>query len=112
MQVHAWQLMMLCMPLGAGSNCVRPSCLVVWRAPVSVAALASCEHTRLHLRLPLAPRSWRDILHVVDIVCCCLVLFPIVWSIKQLRDASGERRCNGCLLQVCDGRKRRCRGFD
>lgn len=32
--------------------------------------------------------TWRDILHVVDIVCCCLVLFPIVWSIKQLRDAS------------------------
>ncbi|PSC67979.1 G -coupled seven transmembrane receptor [Micractinium conductrix] len=32
--------------------------------------------------------TWRDILHLVDIVCCCLVLFPIVWSIKQLRDAS------------------------
>lgn len=24
-------------------------------------------------------------------MCCCLVLFPIVWSIKQLRDASGAR---------------------
>ncbi|KAL4424923.1 hypothetical protein ABPG77_009652 [Micractinium sp. CCAP 211/92] len=32
--------------------------------------------------------TWQDILHLVDIVCCCLVLFPIVWSIKQLRDAS------------------------
>ena len=44
---------------------------------------------------PPAPCSWRDILHVVDIVCCCLVLFPIVWSIKQLRDASGACRCMG-----------------
>lgn len=33
-------------------------------------------------------RSWRDILHLVDIVCCCAILFPIVWSIKHLRDAS------------------------
>ena len=28
---------------------------------------------------------WRDILRVLDIVCCCCVLLPIVWSIKQLR---------------------------
>ena len=28
---------------------------------------------------------WRDILHVVDIVCCCLTLFPIVWSVRNLR---------------------------
>lgn len=32
--------------------------------------------------------TWRDILHLVDIVCCCAILFPIVWSIKHLRDAS------------------------
>ena len=38
---------------------------------------------------------WRDILHLVDIVCCCLVLFPIVWSIKQLRDASGALAAGG-----------------
>lgn len=36
--------------------------------------------------------TWRDILHLVDIVCCCAVLFPIVWSIKHLREAS-EVRC-------------------
>jgi hypothetical protein len=29
--------------------------------------------------------TWRDIFHVVDIVCCCAILFPIVWSIKQVR---------------------------
>ncbi|KAK9816823.1 hypothetical protein WJX72_005424 [[Myrmecia] bisecta] len=32
--------------------------------------------------------TWRDILHLVDIICCCAILFPIVWSIKHLREAS------------------------
>lgn len=31
---------------------------------------------------------WSDILHLVDIICCCAVLMPIVWSIKHLRQAS------------------------
>lgn len=38
-----------------------------------------------------AARGWfsfRDIFHVIDILCCCAVLFPIVWSIKKLREAS------------------------
>ena len=53
--------------------------------------------------------TWRDILHLVDIICCCAILFPIVWSIKHLREAAGVRyqphaicpqsiRCKGCLL--------------
>ena len=29
--------------------------------------------------------TWRDVLHLVDIVCCCAILFPIVWSIRHLR---------------------------
>lgn len=32
--------------------------------------------------------TWRDIFHLLDIICCCAILFPIVWSIKHLRDAS------------------------
>eukprot|EP01062_Namystynia_karyoxenos_P057840 TRINITY_DN48_c0_g2_i2.p1 TRINITY_DN48_c0_g2~~TRINITY_DN48_c0_g2_i2.p1 ORF type:complete len:509 (+),score=242.27 TRINITY_DN48_c0_g2_i2:77-1528(+) len=28
---------------------------------------------------------WRDTLRVLDILCCCVVLLPIIWSIKQLR---------------------------
>jgi hypothetical protein len=35
-----------------------------------------------------APHRWRDLLHLVDIVCCCVILFPIVWSIKHLREAA------------------------
>jgi hypothetical protein len=32
--------------------------------------------------------SWRDIWHVVDILCCCAILFPIVWSIRHLRETA------------------------
>lgn len=42
---------------------------------------------------PLSPSSqdwftWRDVFHLLDIICCCAILFPIVWSIKHLREAS------------------------
>lgn len=29
--------------------------------------------------------TWRDALHIVDIVCCCIILFPLVWQIRRLR---------------------------
>jgi hypothetical protein len=29
--------------------------------------------------------TWRDALHIVDIICCCLILFPLVWQIRRLR---------------------------
>lgn len=32
--------------------------------------------------------TWRNIFHLLDIICCCAILFPIVWSIRQLREAS------------------------
>lgn len=32
--------------------------------------------------------TWKDILRLFDIICCCAILFPIVWSIKHLREAS------------------------
>jgi len=32
--------------------------------------------------------TWRDVLHLVDILCCCAILFPIVWSIRHLRRAA------------------------
>ena len=31
---------------------------------------------------------WNDLFHLVDIICCCAVLFPIVWSIKHHREAA------------------------
>ena len=32
--------------------------------------------------------TWRDIFRIVDILCCCAILFPIVWSIRHLRQAA------------------------
>ncbi|KAJ0968771.1 hypothetical protein J5N97_021648 [Dioscorea zingiberensis] len=32
--------------------------------------------------------TWREIFLLVDVICCCAVLFPIVWSIKNLREAA------------------------
>ena len=32
--------------------------------------------------------TWRDVLHLLDVICCCAILFPIVWSIRHLREAA------------------------
>ncbi|KAK9170105.1 hypothetical protein Syun_002245 [Stephania yunnanensis] len=32
--------------------------------------------------------TWKQVFLLVDVVCCCAVLFPIVWSIKNLREAA------------------------
>ena len=47
--------------------------------------------------------GWRDALHVIDVACCCAVLFPIVWSIRHLRDASQVRVrvCVRARARVC-----------
>jgi G protein-coupled receptor 107 len=47
--------------------------------------------------------TWRDVLHLVDIACCCAILFPIVWSIRHLQqaaDADGKSRKNLQKLQL------------
>ncbi|KAE8690169.1 Endoglucanase 1 [Hibiscus syriacus] len=31
---------------------------------------------------------WKQVFLLVDVVCCCAVLLPIVWSIKNLREAA------------------------
>jgi len=35
--------------------------------------------------------TWRDVLHIVDIMCCCAMLFPIFWSINHFRQGEGGR---------------------
>ncbi|XP_003460777.1 protein GPR108 isoform X2 [Cavia porcellus] len=32
---------------------------------------------------------WKEILFLVDLTCCGAILFPVVWSIRHLQDASG-----------------------
>jgi len=33
-------------------------------------------------------RAWRDIFILVDLLCCGCILFPVVWSIRHLQQAS------------------------
>ena len=47
--------------------------------------------------------TWKDVLHFVDIICCCAILFPIVWSIRHLRlaaEADGKAQHNLVKLQL------------
>ena len=32
--------------------------------------------------------NWRNVFHLVDILCCLTILLPTIWSIKHLRDAA------------------------
>ncbi|CAH9096199.1 unnamed protein product [Cuscuta europaea] len=32
--------------------------------------------------------TWNQVFLIVDIVCCCAIIFPIVWSIRSLRETS------------------------
>jgi G protein-coupled receptor 107 len=34
--------------------------------------------------------QWRALLHLVDIMCCCAVLFPLVWQLNALEKSIGE----------------------
>jgi NADH:ubiquinone oxidoreductase subunit 3 (subunit A) len=33
--------------------------------------------------------QWNGILHIVDILCCCAVLVPIVWQVNELEKSTG-----------------------
>lgn len=47
--------------------------------------------------------TWRDLLHLIDIVCCCAIMVPIVWSIRHLRQAvelDGKAQMNLQKLQL------------
>ncbi|KAG6484563.1 protein CANDIDATE G-PROTEIN COUPLED RECEPTOR 7-like [Zingiber officinale] len=32
--------------------------------------------------------TWNQVFLLIDIVCCCAVMFPIIWSIRSLRETS------------------------
>ncbi|THU72985.1 hypothetical protein C4D60_Mb04t18010 [Musa balbisiana] len=32
--------------------------------------------------------TWNQVFLLIDIICCCAVLFPIIWSIRSLRETS------------------------
>jgi len=47
--------------------------------------------------------TWKEVLRLVDIICCGAILVPIIWSIKHLRDAAqidGKAKRNMEKLQL------------
>ncbi|XP_058528124.1 protein GPR107 [Ochotona princeps] len=48
---------------------------------------------------------WKDSLFLVDLLCCGAILFPVVWSIRHLQEASatdGKGKCMGPVQQRAD----------
>jgi G protein-coupled receptor 107 len=43
-------------------------------------------------------RQWSATLHLVDILCCCAVLIPIVWSVNALERSMGDEGGNHSAL--------------
>ena len=53
-----------------------------------VTKLNECPHFNTPFLCPLTlPHIAENLLHFVDIVCCCLVLFPIVGQVRSLESA-------------------------
>ena len=47
--------------------------------------------------------TWNQVFLLVDIICCCAIIFPIVWSIRSLRENSktdGKAARNLAKLQL------------
>ncbi|KAJ8899871.1 hypothetical protein K2173_019574 [Erythroxylum novogranatense] len=47
--------------------------------------------------------TWNQLFLLVDIICCCAIIFPIVWSIRSLRETSktdGKAARNLAKLQL------------
>jgi len=57
--------------------------------PLQILTNIAMIYVEEHVRGSQGWLTWRDLLHLMDIACCCAILFPIVWSIKHLRDAAG-----------------------
>lgn len=44
--------------------------------------------------------TWVQVFILVDVVCCCGILFPIVWSIKALRETIGDGKAARNLAKL------------
>ncbi|NWZ57617.1 GP107 protein, partial [Haliaeetus albicilla] len=44
---------------------------------------------------------WKEILFLVDLLCCGAILFPVVWSIRHLQEASATDGKGNFLMDFC-----------
>ena len=44
--------------------------------------------------------TWRDVFTLVDIICCATVLFPLMWSLKNLRESAKDDKMNFDILKL------------
>ena len=66
-------------PGGSGEWCVLRTCLLCWQLLANVAQIIleeSEEGESVHTRL-------REMLCVLDLICCGAILFPVVWSVRR-----------------------------
>lgn len=96
------------MLVGSGYSLVRVYLSdVEKRVAVFVLVLQALDHVAMIVLDETAPGSqqwlaWRDVLHIVDIVCCCLILFPMRWFqtyLKQSSEAQGKASASAAELQ-------------
>jgi len=91
--------------IGSGWSFVRPTldprekkivAVVLLLQVVDNVALVVMDHASAGT---LAYVGWRRVLHVVDIVCCCTILLPIVWQIKALENSVDDSATDARLLR-------------
>ncbi len=62
------------------------TCAQVAQTMVNIALVVTSETSP-------GARAWlayRDVLHLLDMICCCAILLPIVWSIRHLREVAEQ----------------------
>lgn len=98
--------------LGSGWSFVKPflgdrerkmACAILGLQVVNNIAIIVLTHKTEGER---AYESWTAILHMVDILCCCAVLIPIVWQVntleKSLEQGGDHQNMDGEMIDMQD----------
>lgn len=68
------------------AECLRHECecLLKFKVLANVAEIIMTESEQGELQ----HTTWREVFIMVDLLCCGAILFPVVWSIRHLQEAS------------------------
>lgn len=72
-------------------------------AVIPLQVVANMAHVAIDKSGPYANdcATWKLLFLLLDVVCCCTVLFPIFWSIKNLQEAAVNRLKLTFFRQYC-----------